>query len=81
MLAPRGWCVLVFERNATPGGATQTMELTELGFRYVIGAINLNLLARSRFYAEDRETLTRKGVELTVANHIFGHFTAGGRFL
>jgi len=80
-LAKAGWRVLVLDRNSTPGGAVRTMELTLPGFRHDIGAMNLSLLAGSPFYAEHRDALARKGLELIVATHFFGSFAADGRLL
>jgi phytoene dehydrogenase-like protein len=81
VLAKEGWRVLVVDRNRDPGGAVRTMELTLPGFRHDIGAMNLTLLAGSPFYAEHREALAAKGLELVVAEHSFGSFAADGRFL
>ena len=81
LLAKEGWQVLVVDRNSTPGGAVRTMELTLPGFRHDIGAMNLSLFAGSPFYAEHREALGKKGLELTVAEHSFGSLAADGRFL
>jgi phytoene dehydrogenase-like protein len=81
VLAKEGWRVLVLNRNRAPGGAVRTMELTLPGFRHDIGAMNLSLFAGSPFYAEHREALAEKGLELIVAEHSFGSFAADGRFL
>lgn len=81
VLAEAGWRVLVLDRNRTPGGAVRTMELTLPGFRHDIGAMNLSLFAGSPFYAEHREALAEKGLELVVAAHSFGSLAADGRFL
>lgn len=81
VLAKEGWRVLVLDRNSTPGGAVQTMELTLPGFWHDIGAMNLSLFAGSPFYAEHREALTEKGLEFIVADHSFGSLAADGRFL
>lgn len=81
VLSKAGWRVLVVDRNGTPGGAVRTMELTLPGFRHDIGAMNLSLIAGSPFYAEHREALAEKGLELIVADHPFGSLAADGRFL
>lgn len=81
VLAKEGWRVLVLDRNSTPGGAVRTMELTLPGFRHDIGAMNLSLFAGSAFYAEHREALAEKGLELIMAEHSFGSLAADGRFL
>jgi phytoene dehydrogenase-like protein len=57
------------------------MELTLPGFRHDIGAMNLSLFAGSPFYAEHREALAAKGLELIVAEHSFGSLAADGLFL
>ncbi len=80
-VAKEGWRVLVFDRNRTPGGAVRTMELTLPGFRHDIEAMNLSLFAGSPFYAEHREALAEKGLDLVVAEHSFGSLAADGRFL
>lgn len=81
VLAEQGWRVLVLDRNSTAGGAVRTMELTLPGFRHDIGAANLSLFAASPFYAEHREALSEKGLELIVAEHSFGSLADDGRFL
>lgn len=81
VLAEAGWRVLVLDRNSTAGGAVRTMELTLPGFRHDIGAMNLSLLAGSPFYAEHREALAKKGLELIIAEHSYGSLDADGRFL
>lgn len=81
VLAKEGWRVLVLDRNHMPGGAVRTMELTLPGFRHDIGAMNLSMFAGSPFYAEHKEALAEKGLELIKAKHSFGSLAADGRFL
>ncbi|WOO41533.1 NAD(P)/FAD-dependent oxidoreductase [Rubellicoccus peritrichatus] len=81
MLSEAGWKVMVLDRNAKPGGAIRTMELTLPGFRHDIGAMNLNALTGSPFYKDYSEALARKGLEIITADHPNGVMTADGRFL
>lgn len=80
-LAKAGWSVLVLDRNEVPGGAVRTIELTLPGFRHDIGAMNLSLIAGSPFYAQHREALREKGLELIVADQAYGSLADDGRFL
>jgi phytoene dehydrogenase-like protein len=72
LLAKAGWRVTVVERNAQPGGAIQTAEVTLPGFRHDLYATNLNLFLGSRFYAEHADELAAHGFAVAGAAHPFG---------
>jgi phytoene dehydrogenase-like protein len=80
-LCNAGWRVLVLDRNAQPGGAIRTQELTLPGFQHDIGAMNLGLFAGSPFWQEHREALEAKGVSFVAADHSAGSVFPDGRFL
>ena len=70
-LARAGWKVLILERNAKPGGAVQTAEVTLPGFRHDLFATNLNLFAGSPFFQEFKTALETHGLAFAPVEHPF----------
>ena len=70
-LAKAGWKVLILERNARPGGAVQTGEITLPGFRHDLCATNLNLFAGSPFYQEFKQPLEDNGLSFVAVSKPF----------
>ena len=81
ILAKEGWDVVVLERNAEPGGAVQTAEVTLPGFRHDLFAANLNLFAGSPFFAEFGDELSAHGLEFAPSSKPFGSVFPGDRFI
>ncbi|MEY8838801.1 phytoene desaturase family protein, partial [Cribrihabitans sp. XS_ASV171] len=80
-LAKRGRKVRVLERNATPGGAVRTEELTLPGYRHDIGAMNLSLFAGSGFMAAHGEEMAQHGLEFTPIDRPFAQALEPGDHL
>ena len=76
ILAKAGWDVQVVERSAAPGGAIRTEEATLPGFRHDLFAMNLNLFAGSRFFAEHAKEL---GIEFVHSPRPFASVFPEGR--
>ncbi len=70
-LAARGWSVAVLERNAQPGGAVKTQEITLPGFRHDLYAMNLSMFAGSPFFAAHKDRLLANGLGFVPAAHCF----------
>ena len=66
----------VVERSAAPGGAIRTEEATLPGFRHDLFAMNLNLFAGSRFFAEHAKEL---GIEFVHSPRPFASVFPEGR--
>ncbi|HEY5210349.1 MAG TPA: NAD(P)/FAD-dependent oxidoreductase [Stellaceae bacterium] len=80
-LAAKGWSVAVVERNAEPGGAVKTQELTLAGFRHDLYAMNLSMFAGSGFFAAYRDRLIANGLALVGADHCFATAFPDGTWL
>ncbi len=80
-LAVKGWRVAVVERNAEPGGAVKTRELTLPGFRHDVAAMNLSMFAGSGFLAAHRELLTAHGLGFVPAADCFATVYRDGSHL
>lgn len=80
-LAVKGWRVAVVERNAEPGGAVKTREMTVPGFRHDIAAMNLSMFAGSGFLAAHRELLTAHGLGFVPAADCFASVFRDGTYL
>jgi phytoene dehydrogenase-like protein len=80
-LSSKGWKVLVLERNAAPGGAVRTAELTLPGFRHDMCAMNLSMFAGSPFYAAHKHSLDAAGLALVPAAHSFASVFDDGSWL
>lgn len=79
VLAEAGWSVAVLERNAEPGGAVRTEEVTVPGFRHDLMAMNLNLFAGSVFFERYGTRLRDEGFELVpTTNPVCSVFPGGG---
>jgi phytoene dehydrogenase-like protein len=70
-LAKAGWRVLVLERNAEPGGAVRTAEITLPGFHHDLFAANLSLFHGGPFFAEHQSELVAAGLEFLRAEKPF----------
>lgn len=81
LLAKAGWSVTVVERNAEPGGAVRTAEVTLPGFRHDLYATNLNLFAGSAFFEEFQADLFRHGFGIAGTGKPFGSIFPGGGFV
>src|SRR5690606_18818207 len=71
----------VFERNAQAGGAVQTREFTEPGFRHDFGAMNLSLFAGSAFHKKYANELKAHGLEFAPATDCFASAFPDGSWL
>lgn len=81
VLASAGRSVIVLERNAAPGGAVRTEEVTVPGFRHDLFATNLNLFAGSPFFAEYGDDLARHGLAFAPSDKPFSSVFPDGRFV
>ena len=70
-LASKGWSVAVLERNAEPGGAVKTKEITLPGYRHDLYAMNLSMFAGSPFFAVHKERLLANGLGFVPAADCF----------
>ncbi|MEM9750565.1 MAG: NAD(P)/FAD-dependent oxidoreductase [Pseudomonadota bacterium] len=80
ILVRRGWRIGVFERNPSLGGAVQTRELTQPGFRHDLAAMNLSQFAGSAFHQEYAEDLARHGLSFAHADDCFASVFPDGRW-
>jgi len=78
MLADAGWKVTVLERNAHPGGAVRTAELTLPGFRHDVYATNLNIFVGGQFFAKYADQLFANGFGIAGAQRPFASSFPGG---
>ena len=70
-LLNRGWSVAVIEQAGEPGGAVKTREITLLGFRHDLCAMNLSLFAGSPFFAAYKDELMAQGLAFAPAGRLF----------
>ena len=80
-LAAKGWSVLVLERNAEPGGAVKTREITLPGFRHDLYAMNLSMFAGSGFFAAHKDRLLAHGLGFVPAADCFATAFPDGTWL
>ena len=79
VLAAAGRSVIVVERNAAPGGAVRTEEVTVPGFRHDLFATNLNLFAGSPFFAEYGDDLAQHGLAFASSDKPFSSVFPDGQ--
>lgn len=80
-LASKGWTVAVLERNALPGGAVRTAEVTLPGFQHDLYATNLGQFVGSPFFARHQTLLREHGLALVTADHAFATAFEDGSWL
>jgi phytoene dehydrogenase-like protein len=81
VLARAGWKVLILEREAQPGGAVVTREVTLPGFRHDLFATNLNAFRGSAFAQEFASDLSAHGLRFARAANAFCSVFADGDML
>lgn len=81
ILAKAGWKVVILERNAEPGGAVRTGEVTLPGFKHDLFAMNLNLFAGSPFFQEFQKELSAHGLKFAVSVKPFCSLFPDGEIL
>src|SRR5579862_4322492 len=79
--AAKGWSVAVVERNAEPGGAVKTKEITLPGFRHDLYAMNLSMFAGSPFFTAYRDRLLANGLGFVPAENCFATTFPDGTWL
>ncbi len=80
-LAIKGWRVAVVERNAVPGGAVRTAEVTLPGFRHDLYATNLDAFMGSAFFARHDALLRKHGFAVVTSEHAFASAFEDGSWL